>query len=64
MAVFERQLTTIGDTPIFHFHDYGRKGKIPKKSGDSFWMCGTVPSLCQPKAVFVKNPCRFMGSAR
>ena len=35
MPAFEK-VTTIGDTPIFRFHDYGRKGKINKISSQLF----------------------------
>ena len=29
----------IGDTSIFHFHDYGRKGTLPETNSKSTWKC-------------------------
>ena len=42
----------IGDTPIFHFHDYGRKGRFPRV-GDVQLVFGFGP-------YFFSSPCGFM----
>ena len=52
------RVTTIGDTPIFHFHDYGRV--CPKKSVANVWqfldITGAIPQhnyhqLLPPKKI-------------